>query len=95
MTTFGKELQPTLTRIEQTILWRMAEHPTEQPKYPKQALVAASQIFMDVLMDQMFNFMMANDLGVDVNEEMALKAGKEFSTFILKYTGQESKEFYK
>ena len=56
---------------------------------------AATKIFMDVLLDKMFDLQEKEHMPFKQREEMAEKAGNELHKLIKIYTDIDTREFYK
>ena len=89
----GLQLSPILDELELAILENSARK--LKPCYPDSAIVAASQIFLDVLMDKMFNLQEKENMTLESRCDMAEKAGADLRRLIKTYTDLDSHDFYK
>lgn len=87
----GKKLTPILNELEACII----EHKGIKPNYDSSALRSASQIFIDVVMDNMFDLQEAENIPLEERSAMALKCGGEIRKLLKTYCNVDSYDFYK
>jgi len=89
----GKKLSPILEELELAII-EFDVHGIK-PEYDKNALRAASKIFIHVLLDEMYNLQNSENIDHIDRCNMATKAGEDLRKLIKVYTGKDSFDFYK
>jgi hypothetical protein len=87
----GKNLTPILNELEATIL----EFKGNKPNYGDSALRSASQIFIDVVMDKMFDLQESENIPLEERSVMAKKCGLEIRKLLKTYCNVDSYDFYK
>jgi len=90
----GKKLSPILLEIESTIV-EFDYYKGTKPEYTKDAMRAATKIFMSVLMDKMYELQDKEKIDFDDRLNMAEKAGKELKKLIKTFTNIDTLDFYK
>lgn len=87
----GGKLTPILNEIEACII----EHKGIKPNYDSSALRSASQIFIDVVIDKMFDLQESENMAKEERVAMAEKCGAEIRQLLKTYCNVDSFEFYK
>lgn len=90
----GKKLSPILVEIENT-LWEFEANSGMKPEFTDEAFMAATKIFMSILMDKMWNLQTNENISNDDRIKMAENAGNEIRQLIKTYTGMDTHDFYK
>lgn len=92
---FGKSISPILEEIHDA-LWEIDSRELEQPYcYPKEAIPAASKIFMSVCMDKLWENQEKNDTPMEDRMLQAEEMGKDLRSFMIQHLGIDSASFYK
>lgn len=86
----GTKLNPILIEIEGLII----EQYGEKPDYSLDAFRAASQIFLSVFLDKLFDRQDELNMTLDDRSEQATAAGLELRELIRKYTNIDTHSLY-
>ena len=90
----GKKLSPILEEIEKKLLEHSAKN-RGKPNFTKDGFRAASMIFMEAMMDKMFELQLEEKM-IEINCcNMAEKLGEDLRNLIKTYTNIDSFDFYK
>jgi hypothetical protein len=82
---FGKVMSPILLDVEAAI----ADYTTQvgtKPNYDKYALRSATNIFISVLMDRVWELQEKEEMDLDTRTKMAVKCGEEVKKIVKVYT---------
>lgn len=91
--TIGEKLSPVLVEIEDA-LWEYEAQKLGNPKFTNEGFRAALKIFMDVLLDRMWELQLNEKMTQNDAGNMALKCGEELKKLIHTYTGIDTKTLY-
>lgn len=87
----GENLFPILIELEMLVL----ENPGVKPNYPPEALRAAIQILMSVLMDKIYDLQKSEGIDLETSMAMAERCGNDFRNLVKVYTEIDTHKFYK
>ena len=93
MQTIGEKLSPVLEEIENTLLEHQVNVQT-QPKFTNDGFRAVTKIFIDVLLDKMWELQKAENIPQTDRENMATKAGEDIRKLIKVYTNIDTYKLY-
>lgn len=82
---FGKMMSPILLDVELAI----ADYTTQigtKPNYDKHALRSATNIFISVLMDRVWELQEKEEMDIDTRNKMAVSCGEEVKRLVKVYT---------
>lgn len=85
----GEKLSPVLVEIEET-LWESEG----KPEFTFEGFRAATKIFMDVIMDKIWELQVDEKIDMETREAMAVKCGEDLRKLIKTYTNLDSFDFY-
>lgn len=90
----GEKLSPILEEISETII-EFNVYNGSKPNYTEDAFRAATNIFMSVLMDKMWEFQEKEGMPMDIRGEMSESAGNSLKNLIKKYTDIDTHKMFK
>jgi hypothetical protein len=91
MQTLGQKLSPIFKELADTV----TENLGKKPNYEPSALKDVTQIFMDVVMDAMFNLQKRENITLEDSSAMSEQCGKELRAFVKKWCDIDTHNFYK
>jgi hypothetical protein len=91
MKKLGQKLSPVLTEIADTVI----ENLGKKPNYEPTALKDVTHIFMDVVMDKMFDLQENENISLEDSSAMAVQCGEELREFIKKWCNVDTFDYYK
>lgn len=89
----GQYLSPILESLEEVIL-DFEERELGQPKFPEEAVRAATKIFSAVVMDKMWDIQEKENMDMEDRCNMVDKAGKELQKYIKTYCDIDTFEMF-
>ena len=90
----AQQITEVLIKVEQQ-LWRKWHKEQKVEKYSKEALRAATKIFMSVLYSRMAQLQQGEDMEKEDRTNMNLKCATDLKNLIKTYTGIDTTELYK
>lgn len=91
---FGQQLSEILVEVEDA-LWDFQIHRGGKPDFTEKGFRAAIKIFMDVLLDKMWELGEADNIQQSDREAMGRKAGEDIRRLVKTYTGIDTLTLYK
>jgi choline kinase len=91
--TIGEKLSPILVEVEQ-VLWEIEADMLGSPKFPREALRAATKIFMAVMMDTLWETRKEYTSMKELESKVILLA-KDVRELVKTYTGIDTRTLYK
>ena len=82
---FGKIMSPILLDVELAIT-DYTKQVGNKPNYDKHALRSATNIFISVLMDRVWELQEKEEMDLDIRNKMAMKCGEEVKKLVKVYT---------
>lgn len=84
--TFGEKASPIIESLAEAVMEHNYHFHGEQPKYSLKAFVGIQEIFIDALLDKMWD--RQEELGLDMKqrEKLAKQAGNALRTLVMRYT---------
>ena len=85
----GERINPVLKELEMTILNHQVQV-GRKPNYPDDALFSATNIFMSVILDRMYDLQDYDGLILEDRIKMVTKCGHDLRVLIKSYTGVDT-----
>ena len=91
---FGEDVSTALVNMGEVMFIFESEHKNEKPDYTIDGFRAATKIFMNVIMDKMWELQQSEDLDMEDKIKMAEKCGQDLRNFVKIYTNIDTFELY-
>ena len=92
---FGVKLAPVLSEIEDAIIDRQINLPSDKPNYPLDAFRAAQLIFLDAMVDKAADYMEQLDFTSDEMFDRIKALGRDVHLITLKYCDIDTNKLLK
>lgn len=90
MSMIGIKLEPILIELEAVV----RENLGRKPYYSDESFRAITSVFMDAMMDKMYDLQLSEQIDIEDRGLMAIKCGQEISRIIKTFTGKDTIEMF-